>query len=327
MKNDIKLVASDIEGTLVDGKGNLRPGVKELISKISDNEIEFALQSGMSLFEIENTLNRLKRETGRIDLEADVIAFGGAYIRLSDGTVLKDQKLTKNELTKVRDIIKDCANGTVIIYRGKEENYREKTMEVETVSAKVKHAGLVVLVGLLEAIKKINLPHVKISKKMLEAKIENNEIYSLEIINTGSKLRKIEEELKKEFGSSVDISVGRTVQFGHGNKLEGIKAVQKKKTGKDDLTGVCSMGDGVNDIGALNATEYAIVTNTKYEKVYNVAKNSIINGSNKKYAVGDFGEQAIKFVTNQEFNASQMAQESGTNGAAKIKHKEPVREA
>ncbi len=320
MKNNIKLLASDIEGTLVDGKGNLRENVSNLIKKINEKGIEFALQSGMSLFEIENILAKINKETNiEGGLNTDVVAFAGAYIKTSDGTVLKDKPLTKDELNKVREIIKNCANGTVIIYRGKNENYREKLMEVESVSGKVKYAGLVVLVGLLEAIKKVNLPHIKISQKMLKAKIENNEIYSLEIINTGSKLNKINEELAKVFGTSVDISQGKTVQFGHGNKLEGIKTLQKHKTGTEDLKGVCAMGDGVNDIAAMENTEYAIVTNTKYESVYNVAKKS---NSNKKFAIGNFNDETTKFLTNEEFSETKMKELTNTAGKEKIKHEE-----
>ena len=321
MKNNIKFVASDIEGTLVDGKGNLRENADKLIKTINDNNIEFALQSGMSLFEIENTLSKIKEQTNK-DIKADVVAFAGAYIKSSDGTVLKDEPLTMEELTKVREIIKDCANGTVIVYRGKDENYREKTLEVESVSGKVKYSGLVVLVSLLEALKKVNLPNVKISQKMLQAKMANNEIYSLEIINTGSKLQKINAEIQKAFGSSVNVNAGRSVQIGHGTKLDGMKELQKYKKGKDDLSGVCAIGDGVNDIVALENAEYAIVTNTKYESVYNVAKNSINNGSNKKFAVGEFDDETINFLTNQNFSSEKMLGTSKTVGATKIKHKE-----
>ena len=322
MKNKIKYIASDIEGTLIDGKGNLRENVAKLIKGLEDKKIEFALQSGMSLFEIENTFSKIKEEAKTESMEADIVAFGGAYIKLSDGTVLKDKPLTADELEKVRNVVKECANGTVIIYRGKEENYREKLTEVESISGKVKYAGLVVLVGLLEAIKKVNLPHVKISQKMLKAKMQNNEIYSLEIINTGSKLKLIEEGLKKEFGASVDINNGRTVQFGHGNKLDAIKTVQKHKTGAEKLVGVCSIGDGINDIGSLDATEYSIVTNTKYEKVYNVAKKSVNKGKKTKFAVGEFDEETIRFLTNQEFSSQKMIETTKTAGAEKIKHKE-----
>ena len=309
MKENIKFIASDIEGTLINLNGKLREGVYELLHEVSKKDLPILLESGMSYFEILKVVEKIKEETGLgEELKFDIASNSGSYIKLNDGKVIKDKHIEPKYIYEIQKIVQEKAAETVVIYRGIDENYRLKVSTVDNVKEKVLNGFYVTTIDTLKKIKKISFSNIVISEKMLKAKINFNEIKSLELVTLDrKKLIEIKEEIENRLGKDTfSINIGRTLQISCGNKLEAMKDYLEEKTGSRDVNEVCVLGDAMNDIVSMQEVPCCVICHTKYPEVYEIADNNIKAGRSGKYAVDSFDEETIKMITGQEYNAEKM---------------------
>ena len=63
MKDKIKLIVSDLDGTLLDSNHNLPTNFWEIEQQLADKNILFAIASGRQLFNIISLFDRIKERT------------------------------------------------------------------------------------------------------------------------------------------------------------------------------------------------------------------------------------------------------------------------
>lgn len=93
----IKLVVTDMDGTLLSKKEGLTKGNLEAINKLKENNIEFAIASGRDYFGVYNVMQQYG-----VDCEA--IVGNGAQYCLHDGTVLMSAYMNKSVVKDVVEI-------------------------------------------------------------------------------------------------------------------------------------------------------------------------------------------------------------------------------
>lgn len=117
---DIRLVAVDMDGTLLDGDGHVPDGLWPLLERMRERGIGFAPASGRQLA-------TLQRAFGAIGGDLDVIAENGAYVvhggvEVSSDTM--DDRFTASLVRRLRELAGDIEIGTVVC--GKQSAYIER---------------------------------------------------------------------------------------------------------------------------------------------------------------------------------------------------------
>ncbi|NEW65984.1 sugar-phosphatase [Carnobacteriaceae bacterium zg-84] len=98
---NIKMVAIDIDGTLLNSKGELTPKVKETIKKATQKGVKIVLCTGRPTKGVENLLNEL-------DLMSDeqyVISYNGSLVQSTNKKqIVQSYSFTFKELDEIREL-------------------------------------------------------------------------------------------------------------------------------------------------------------------------------------------------------------------------------
>lgn len=99
--NEIKLIAIDIDGTLVDSSGKLRPKVIQTVKQAKDKGIKVVLCTGRPLPGVKPLLRQLD-----LDEQDDqyVVCFGGAVVETTSGKTLFEKGITYNDFVDLEAI-------------------------------------------------------------------------------------------------------------------------------------------------------------------------------------------------------------------------------
>ena len=93
-----KLVAADMDGTLLDGRGEITPATVEEIRKLVDNDVVFTISTGRPM----QGVTKYKELLGLI---GPVITYNGAMIvNAEDNTVLFEQGLLREDARKIWEL-------------------------------------------------------------------------------------------------------------------------------------------------------------------------------------------------------------------------------
>ena len=58
----VKLIAADMDGTLLDSNKNLSPHIFDLVKKLKEKDVKFAIASGRQYFNLINNFQEIKDE-------------------------------------------------------------------------------------------------------------------------------------------------------------------------------------------------------------------------------------------------------------------------
>ena len=100
-KYDIKLVVSDIDGTLLPKGGNISEGSRRAVAECRRNGINFALASGRWF----PTTLPIAEAVG---CQGPLIVSGGGCVITLDGEILQEFTMDDADARKTYEIIKDC---------------------------------------------------------------------------------------------------------------------------------------------------------------------------------------------------------------------------
>ena len=89
--NDVKIVFSDIDGTLLNSKGEVTPLTLEAIKLLQEKGIPFVLSSSRGPMAIKPIMQRY-------DFNCPMVSYGGALIVDDDGTVLYESGMEKEDV-------------------------------------------------------------------------------------------------------------------------------------------------------------------------------------------------------------------------------------
>ena len=120
---DIKLIASDIDGTILPFGGKISQATIDIIDECREKGILFALASGRCYPEAVKVAKM-------VGIRAPIICANGACVHDADGNIIHEDVLTPEESEIAFNIIKDCGWMVNSYVRGKVLRLHTETMTV-----------------------------------------------------------------------------------------------------------------------------------------------------------------------------------------------------
>ncbi|WP_339000978.1 Cof-type HAD-IIB family hydrolase [Fusobacterium animalis] len=125
----MKLVVSDLDGTLLNDDSEVSNETIQAIKKLKDNGVEFAIATGRSF----NSANKIRKKIG---LEIYLICNNGANIYNKDGKMIKNNIMPADLIRKIVKFLTDNNIG-YFGYDGTGENfYVPENMEIDPILLK-----------------------------------------------------------------------------------------------------------------------------------------------------------------------------------------------
>lgn len=232
----IKLIASDMDGTLLDSNKNLSPSIYSILRKLNDKGIVFVAISGRNIISLKELFK---------DIKEDIVyaSNNGNYITYKDKVIFENY-IEKNMVYEVAKIIRKKAKHNTI-YCAKDSIYSESIIPVivgKKLNLKVKY---------IKDIMKIDDKILKIST-FGRQKIINRALEDVSILN--DKLM-----ITKSGSTCFDIcNLG-------GTKKQGINILQNIFNVKYEETMV--FGDHMNDLEMMSSGYYSYAMENAEEEV------------------------------------------------------------
>ncbi|MGB4776739.1 Cof-type HAD-IIB family hydrolase [Microbacterium sp.] len=142
---DIRLIAVDMDGTLLLPDGAIPPGLWPLLERLRERGIAFAPASGRQLATLQGMF-------GGVEGELDYIAENGAYVVRGDAEVSSDAldaDFSASVVTRLRTLVADGTLRAGIVVCGKRSAYIEDTQPVFLAEVEKYYAKLEVVSDLL----------------------------------------------------------------------------------------------------------------------------------------------------------------------------------
>lgn len=225
----IKLIASDMDGTLLNEKGQIPKTFWALERKLRSQGVYFCVASGRQYFNLKNLFHRIKENT-------IFIAENGALVMFQD-EIICEHSMDKTDLKEWNQITKDLDN-VQIIFCAKNTAYIETPKNENLLNEMKKYYHKLEIIDSLEAIEEDLL---KLAVCDLEGSEKNSYQY----------LKKFEGKYQIVVSSGMWLDF-MTPKTNKGNALEEIK----KRFGiKDDE--LLIFGDYLNDYEMLACGKYS----------------------------------------------------------------------
>lgn len=251
----IKLIAADMDGTLLDSNNNLSPQIFDLVKKLKNNNIKFVVASGR---QYHNLLKRFE------DIKEDItyIAENGSVIYEKDQSIYVEE-VDKKEMIKALEEIRQAKN-MFPIFCGVKSAYIENDNEIFLEQANKYYEKLEMVDDLLEVLEK--------------DKICKMAVYDLVDAEMGAYklLKKYKEKIK------VCLSGKHWTDFMNPkvNKGEAIKILQENYNISYDET--MAFGDYLNDYEMMKNCKYSYAMDNAHPELKKVcnyrAKSNDENG-------------------------------------------------
>lgn len=236
----VKLIAADMDGTLLDSNKNLSPYLFDLVKKLKEKNVKFAIASGRQYF---NLLKNFE------DIKDDLV-----YIS-DNGSIVYDkgQSIYVNEIDKeeVKKALKDVRKGYGVypILCGVESAYIEDNNEVFLDNARMYYAKLEVVEDLMDVLEKDRICKLAVFD---EINAEKNAFELLEKYN--------ENLLVCLSGHNWVDLMNQGV-----NKGEAIKIIQENYNISYDET--MAFGDYLNDYEMMQSCKYSYAMENAHPKL------------------------------------------------------------
>ncbi|MCU4166390.1 HAD family hydrolase [Carboxylicivirga caseinilyticus] len=239
----VKLIASDMDGTLLNSQKKLPVGFESMYRRLRDAGIYFVVASGRQFYTLE-------KEFAHIDHDMFFIAENGGYIKWGKDVQLLKPMKTNN----VEKLIKHIRSieGADIVLCGKEGAYVESRNERFLAEARLYYHRCTFVEDLLT-----------VEDDVL--KIAVNDFHNLE-----STTLKSVQVFSDQFQISTSSSIWLDVMPIGVNKGEAIKFLQNKLGISDEETMV--FGDYLNDYEMLEAAAYSYAMGNAHDDIKKVAR-------------------------------------------------------
>ena len=239
----IKLIITDMDGTLLDNSSNINNEFWELYKEIKKRNIIFSVASGRQYFSIKDKFESIKDEI-------IFIAENGAYVIFNDNEILSNT-LNKNEVDLLLDIIKQIPDVKLVVYGKKTAytNVKEESFFEESKDFLKKY----------EIVDNFDDIHDKIFKFALYHQIDAEK-------NIYPYLKNIEAQFKILIAQKKWIDIMR-MDTDKGYALQKIQ--QKFNISKNETM---AFGDYLNDYIMLQNAEYSFAMANAHEKLKRIAK-------------------------------------------------------
>lgn len=237
----IKLIASDMDGTLLDSNKNLNSEFISVLKELKSKDIIFTAISGRDIMSLKYIFK---------DIDEDMIfASNNGNLITYKNEVLFENYIEKDKIEKIAKIVRKDSKH-ITIYSGKDKNYSESLIPA--------------IVGIKWGLK------IKVVKDI--TKIKDN-ILKVTCFGKSERVRKKFKDFEV-LKDEVMLTPSGTYCFDicklNGNKKQGIEVIQQKFNIAYEETMV--FGDHLNDLEMMSSAYYSYAMENAKEEVKNKAR-------------------------------------------------------
>ena len=143
----VKLIAADMDGTLLDSNKNLSPHIFDLVKKLKEKDVKFAIASGRQYFNLINNFQEIKDEL-------IYISDNGSIVYDKAKSIYVDE-INKEEVIKVLQDVRKIKNIYPILC-GVKSAYVENDNEIFLENARMYYAKLEIVDDLMNDFNSVN---------------------------------------------------------------------------------------------------------------------------------------------------------------------------
>ncbi len=242
----IKLIVSDLDGTLLDSSGNLNSEFNTVFEQISAKGIKFAAASGRQYHNIAEKFADYKDRMV-------IIAENGSYMKENNNELLSIT-IEKEQAIKVIEIVRKLNNDTAVFLCGKNSAYIEDSRPGIMKAAKIYFTKY----KIVDDLTLIDDDFLKISICNLNNNANEKYQYFIDIM----------QEVQVTLGSEVWIDVFSL----KADKSVAVKKLQETYNITPDETMV--FGDYLNDLGMIKSATHSYAMANAHPEIIKLAKNT-----------------------------------------------------
>lgn len=266
MEKDIKMIAVDLDGTLLNSKHQLSERNKKAIKKAIEQGVQVVIATGKTRHAAVDLIEEL-------DIKSPGVYLQGLAIYNGDGTLRNNAILDKNIIRRVITFAEDRGFG-VLAYSGD----RVMTRRADEVAEKLAAYGepLAESVGALQNI------------------LDNTEINKLILYGQESKIAALRWQLSKQLDGQIHLTraqVAGIVEVLPSNTSKGKGVMRVMKDLNIPPENTLAIGDGENDIEMLQAVGTGVAVGNAVQALKDVAAQVV--ASNDKDGVAEAIEMFV----------------------------------
>jgi len=267
---NIKLIAVDLDGTLLDNDGKISSRVKDAVHRVREKGVEVTLATG-------RTFLSAKPFAADLGINLPLITYMGALVRYSDSDRVLYERCVPSDLAQ--EVIKAAGERGYPINFYLDDCVLVKELTPQNIEYARKYNVVVKEVGDL-------------------SKVSHISPIKLLIINEDEEeMDKFERECREAFGRYLHItkSMPEFLEFSHpeATKAKGLEAVAEHLGLKREE--IMAIGDSYNDLEMLQYAGFAVVMGNAREEIKKYA--DYVTTSNEDDGVAEALE---KFILNKE---------------------------
>ncbi len=279
----VKLIAADMDGTLLDSNHNLSPYLFNLIKQLKDKNIKFAIASGRQYYNLLKNFDDIKDDLFYIADNGSNIYYKGQsiYIEAIDKEelkkVLKDARLAKDMYPVISGVESAYIEDRNDIFVEEVKRYNEKLEIVDDLLEVIEREISGVESAYIEDRNDIFVEEVKRYNEKLEIVDDLLEVIEREKICKFSAYDMIDAEkyayniFKKYNNKSLVCVSGKhwsDIMSPKANKGEAIKILQEKYNISYDET--MAFGDYLNDYEMMQSCKYSYAMDNAHPKLKDI---------------------------------------------------------
>lgn len=265
----IKLIASDMDGTLLDKNNDISEENLKFIKEAEEEGIHFAIASGRRYEDIKPFLDKY-------NLKCECIVLNGAEYRDKEGNIIEGIYVDKSKIKEVLKIIeKDRVNVEIYTDKGLyTTNSREESLEGGMFMVNYFHSEVTNHEEILKLAKEEHhypiLNYVDNIDEFLDEDIKIGKIEAYD--KCIDKISELKEKLRIIDGLAVASSVPFNIEINHIEAQKGIilaKVAEKMGIQKEE---VAVIGDGLNDFSMFNEFPISFAMGNAVSEIKETAK-------------------------------------------------------
>lgn len=245
-----KLIASDMDGTLLNSVGEIPAKNVEAIKKAKDAGVEFAIVTGRPYVSAKTILD----DNG---ITSAVIGCNGAQVTDKHGNRIKTHYIDKDSLIKIMEL----AEEKDIYYQVYDDDYIFTKSRLKLIKMIKNYSGKslkkhITLKAILDGFKRLFFTEVKVKKDIIEyVKSREKGFYKIQVASTDQKqLNGFREDIKDIPNIDITSSFYFNLEIGPLGITKGTALKELAETEDIPRDEIIAFGDNYNDISMI---EYA----------------------------------------------------------------------
>lgn len=292
----IKLIATDMDGTLLNSRHVISNKNLEAIKWINKKNIDFVIATGRSYYE---AIKPLKEA----NLKADLICFNGGIVYDKEGNVLNIEKIQEKEALFVISILKKL-DITYYLYT-KNCTYTENVnTDVKVFFDLILEQGATpdleeIIKDTKEKIKNGFLVEVENMLEYINIK-ENPLIKIIALCTDTKKLEEARKLLSENEEITITSSGKRNLEILNKNATKGIALKNLLKEKKISLDETMTIGDNLNDLSMIKIAKYSVAMKNANQTLKDNAKY-ITQNNNDNSGVGEIIIKLVSEINGEKY--------------------------